>query len=63
MKRKKLADLSLDEAAVLAMRDAFRGVVLEHRRLGLPLHFWQDGKVVAVAPDKVRLPRATKLLR
>jgi hypothetical protein len=56
--RKK--ELSLADKALRAFRDAFRGVVLDHRERNLPLHIWQDGKVVAVSPFKVRLPRMSK---
>lgn len=39
------------QKAELAMKEAVEDVVKEHRRLGLPLAVWQDGKVVMVPPE------------
>lgn len=41
------------EQAIMAAR---RRIILEHRRLGVPLVIWRDGKVVEVSPDSVDLP-------
>jgi hypothetical protein len=38
-----------------AMDRAFRRVVEHHRRLGLPLVMWRDGRVVRVPADSVQL--------
>ncbi len=39
-----------------AFRRAFRTAVLEHRRAGVPMVFWENGKVVHVPADQVPLP-------
>ena len=38
--------MALGDMALAAMRDAARRVAEEHRRAGLPLIIWKDGKVV-----------------
>jgi hypothetical protein len=43
------------EAIDRAMDRAFRRVVEHHRRLGLPLVMWRDGKVVHVPAESVNL--------
>jgi hypothetical protein len=54
--------LSVDEALKdrkridAAFRRAFRKAVLEHRRAGVPMVFWEDGKIVHVPADQVPLP-------
>jgi hypothetical protein len=44
---------ALDRAIVAAQRR----VVETHRKLGLPLVIWRDGKVVKVSASRVRLPK------
>lgn len=39
-----------------AFRRAFRNAVLEHRRHGVPMVFWENGKIVHVPADQVPLP-------
>lgn len=39
-----------------AFRRAFRKAVIEHRRAGVPMVFWEDGKIVHVPADQVPLP-------
>lgn len=46
---------ALQKKAGQAMREAFVKVVEEHKRLGLPLYMWKDGKVIAVEAKKVKL--------
>jgi hypothetical protein len=43
---------AIDRAIVRAHRD----VVLRHRKLGLPLVIWRDGKVIEVSADSIDLP-------
>lgn len=43
----------LHDLAEKVMRSAVAKVVLTHRRLGLPLAIWRDGKVVEVPPDQL----------
>ena len=46
-----------DDAAIQRALDrAFRKAVLEHRRAGAPMVFWEDGKIVHVPADQVPLP-------
>jgi len=46
-----------DDVAIQAALDrAFRKAVLEHRRAGVPMVFWEDGKIVHVPADQVPLP-------
>ncbi len=42
----------LREEALQALRDAARKVVAEHKRLGIPLVIWRDGKVVEISPEE-----------
>jgi len=49
----RISDDALLEAA---FRRAFRKAVLEHRRAGVPMVFWEDGKIVHVPADQVPLP-------
>ena len=44
------------EAIDRAIARAHRQVVLRHRKLGLPLVIWRDGKVVEVSADTFDLP-------
>lgn len=41
----------LNDLAERALREAVEDVVRTHRRLGLPLVVWRDGKVVEVQPQ------------
>jgi len=45
----------LHTKAMLALKEAVRGVIEEHKRTGRPLAIWKDGKVKWV--------RASRLLR
>ena len=46
-----------DDVAIQAALDrAFRKAVLEHRRAGVPMVFWENGKIVHVPADQVPLP-------
>ena len=53
MQKKKISRLSLSQKAEMALKEAVRKVVEEHKRTGDPLIVWQDGKVVRLSPDKV----------
>jgi hypothetical protein len=41
-----LSKMSLVEKAEVALKDVVAGVIEEHKRLGLPLVIWRDGKVI-----------------
>lgn len=59
-KRRRDTARLLRDGAVLdrAIVAAHRRVVLEHRRLGLPLVIWRDGRVVEVSAESVEIPEA-----
>jgi hypothetical protein len=38
--------------ALQALRDAVGKVIAEHKRLGMPLVVWRDGKVVEISPEE-----------
>ena len=42
-----------NRAVETAMQEVYEEVVRHHKRLGLPLVTWQDGKVVLVAADEI----------
>jgi hypothetical protein len=42
----------LQEEALQALRDAVGKVIAEHKRLGLPLAIWRDGKVEEISPEE-----------
>ena len=46
---------SLGTLAIRALRQAVKGAVEEHRRLGIPLIVWRNGKVVRLSPSRVSL--------
>jgi hypothetical protein len=45
----------LHEEAVLAMREAVWDVIQEHKRLGLPLVIWREGKVVKLPAEQAEV--------
>ena len=50
--------LTLQDKAFLALKQAVREVVEQHRKTGRPLAVWQNGKVVMISPH--RIPRASR---
>ena len=44
----------LDKKAEKAMREAVKGVVLEHKKNGLSLSVWKEGKVVNIPAKKLK---------
>jgi len=44
---------SLQDKAMLALKQAVKGVVERHKRTGRSLSIWKDGKVVRLSPKKV----------
>jgi hypothetical protein len=42
----------LRREALQALREAVAGVIAEHKRIGMPLIIWRDGKVVAISPEE-----------
>jgi len=45
--------LSLLDKAELAMKDAIRGVIRDHKKSGRPLAIWKNGRVVKVSAAKL----------
>ena len=45
----------LREEALQSLRDAVGTVIQEHKRLGLPLAIWRDGKVVHISPEEAEV--------
>lgn len=56
MKRasKRVLRLPLEKRAEMAFKEAVEEVIDEHARLGLPLHVWQNGKVVGLSAREMR---------
>ena len=48
----QFADRLYQAEALQALRDAAWGVIQEHKRLGMPLTQWRDGKVVEISPEE-----------
>ena len=42
----------LREEALQALRDAVGKVIQEHKRLGIPLAVWRDGKTIEISPEE-----------
>ena len=54
--RKEMIHRFSDDASMTeAIRQAVREAVLEHKRVGNPVADWQDGRVVIVPPEEIRL--------
>jgi hypothetical protein len=49
---------TLGEQVETAFNDAVRKAVERHRRLGIPIAYMQDGKVVIVEPEAIAPPAA-----
>ena len=49
----EILDLPLEVRAEMAMKAAFQKLVKESARLGRPLYFWRDGKVVGVPAEEL----------
>ena len=50
----KRQQIHLHKQAEKAMREAVQKVVIEHKRLKMPLSVWKDGKVVRVPAKHVK---------
>ncbi len=44
----------LDKKAEKAMREAVKGVISEHKKNGLPLAVWKEGKVVNISAKNIK---------
>jgi hypothetical protein len=48
-----ILSLPLEVRAELAMKAAFKQLLAEHLRDGLPIYLWREGRVVAVPPEEL----------
>ncbi len=53
MTKKRPPLSALRKEAEAALKEAVRGVIQEHHRLGLPLIVWRDGKVCRIPVAKL----------
>lgn len=42
--------LSLQDKALLALKEAVKGVVEQHKKTNRPLAIWKNGKLVKISP-------------
>lgn len=49
----KAQQIKLHKSAEKAMREAVKGVVLEHKKNGRPLAIWKQGKVMNISAKKI----------
>ena len=52
-KKKKLWDIPIEIRAESALREAVANAITEHKRAGLPITIWHEGKVVQIPPDQI----------
>ncbi len=52
-KEKKSSGPLLAYQAERALKEAVAEAIAEHRRNGVPIAIWRDGKVVLVPPDQI----------
>jgi len=48
---------SLQDKALLALKEAVKEVVERHKKTGRPLAVWENGKTIHISPDKLNLKR------
>ena len=51
---KKHLKVSIPKIAEKAIKEAFKGVIRENKKAGLPLIIWKDGKIVKIPPEKLK---------
>ena len=57
----RIAEKMKDDAAIeAALKRAFYKAVLRHRQGGVPMSFWENGKVVEVSAFDVPIPSDKK---
>ena len=47
--RENISLLPLQDRALVALRKAVEKVMQEHVRLGIPVHIWENGRVVEIS--------------
>ena len=55
MKKEKRTTLSLAYRAEEALRKAVAEAIAEHRRNGVPIAIWRNGKVVRIPADQIEV--------
>ena len=55
MKKKKRTSFLLAYKAEEALRKAVAEAIAEHRRNGVPIAIWRDGKVVRIPADQIEV--------
>jgi hypothetical protein len=50
-----VSELTLEDRAEMALKTAVKKLKLDHARRGLPLYIWQDGKVVEVSAEQLKV--------
>jgi hypothetical protein len=50
----KAQQIKLHKSAEKAMREAVKGVVSEHKKNGLSLAVWKQGKVVSISAKRLK---------
>jgi hypothetical protein len=57
---KNVSELALEDRADLAMKTAIEKLKLDHARRGLPVYIWQDGKIVEVSAEQLKVELGLK---
>ena len=45
---------TLQDKALIALKEAVKGVVESHRKSGRPLAVWENGKIVHISAKKIK---------
>jgi uncharacterized protein YacL (UPF0231 family) len=53
--KKNLRKMPLAVRAEKAFKVAVANAITEHRRAGVPITIWRDGKVVQIPPDQIEV--------
>lgn len=59
MANKNISDKKLHAGANKAIKEAVRGVLEEHKRLGEPVVIWRDGKIAKVPASQLLRKRGS----
>ena len=49
------------KAVEVALHNAYRKAVIQHKQGGVPMVFWENGKVIHVQPDDLEVPELLPL--
>ncbi len=53
--KKNLRNMPLAVRAEKALKEAVANAITEHKRAGVPITIWRDGKVVQIPPDQIEV--------